>query len=153
MEKRVFEYQDGQFIALVHEVFGSTIEDLGFEFHEENIKLLRARRGDIQIVFRLESGYRYRLFSLEIELLGELGERTASQPYYRLAGVSGIAKYFNPEHTISSEIPVTEEDLRKEMEIQKSELLTYCKDILNGDVVQWQRMVDLMTKDGGWQPD
>lgn len=146
----MFEYQNGQFIKLIYEVFNNTIQGLGFKFQEENKKLLYARKGDVQLIFRLETGYKFRLFSLEIRLLGELGERATSKPYYRNLAVSTIAKFTDPDYKISSEITSTEDELRKVMETQKHSLLKYCNEMLHGDITRWPRIVDLIIEETGF---
>ena len=151
MGENIFAYEDGQFIAMVHEVFGPTMQQLGFEFDEENNKLLHARKGEIQLIFRLESGYQYRLFSLEIKLLGELGERATSWPDYRHFGATAIAKLSNPNYKTSPKITGTEDEVRESMERQKAALLKYCKDILDGDITRWPTIVDSAMKEDGFE--
>jgi hypothetical protein len=150
---QMFELKDRQFIELVHEIFGTTMQELGFEFVEESRKLLYARKGDVQLIFRLEVARHIYLFSLEILLLGNLGERATSKSYYRNLAVTTIAKFSDPKYSISSHNPSTEDELREAMEIQKRELLKYCKSIFNGDISLWSTIVDLVIKESGWTPD
>jgi len=89
----MFGLQDRQFSKFVHEVFGSTIQDLGFELQEENENLLFGRKDDIQLNFRLEVAYHIYLFSIEIKLLGKLGDHATADSYYRQLSVTTIAKY------------------------------------------------------------
>lgn len=149
----MFEFQERQFIDLVHEVYGSTMQELGFEFYEEDPQLLYAGKGDIQLIFRLETGFKFRLFSLEIMLLGELGERATSRVDHRSLDVTTIAEFSDPEYEFVSRIPATEFEFIEEMKIQKAELLYYCKDILAGDVTRWSGIVDSVIEESGWQPD
>jgi len=142
----MFRLQDRQFSKLVHEVFGSTIQNLGFELHEENENLLLARKGDIQLIFRLEVAYHTYLFSLEIKLLGKLGEQATSDSYYRHLSVTAIAKYFDTEYKISIKGSSTEEELKEMMETQKGELLEYCKPIIEGDISLWLKIADVLIK-------
>jgi hypothetical protein len=144
MEKAMLELQVRQFSELVHEVFSSTLQDLGFDLEEENEYLLFARKGDIRLIFRLEVAYHICLFSIEIALLGKLGERATSDLYYRHLSVTTIAKYSDPEYEISLKSSSTEEELKEMMETQKGELLKYCKDIIGGDVSLWSRIADIL---------
>ena len=142
----MFGLQDKKFSRLVHEIFGSTIQKLGFELHEENEKLLFARKGDIQLIFRLEVAYHTYLFSLEIKLLGELGEQATSDSYYRQLSVTTIASYSDPEYKISLKGSSTEDDLKAMMKIQKGEMLKYCKSIIEGDISLWSKIADVLIK-------
>ena len=142
----MFGLQDGQFSKLVHEVFSSTIQNLGFELHEENENLLFARKGDIQLIFRLEVAYHTYLFSLEIKLLGKSGERATSDSYYRHLSVTTIAKYSDPEYKVSIKGSSTEEELKKMIETQREELLNYCKTIIEGDISLWSKIADVLIK-------
>jgi hypothetical protein len=145
--------KDRQFIELVHEIFGSTMHEMGFEFVEESKKLLYAKKGDIKIIFRLEIAHQISLFSLEIMLLGYLGERASPKPYYRKLAVTTIAKFSDPNYEILSKNISTEEELRESMKKQKDELLKYCKNILNEDIAIWSKIIDLVAKESGWSPD
>ena len=142
----MFGLQDRQFSQFVHEVFGSTIQDLGFEFQEENENLLFGRKGDIQLIFRLEVAYHIYLFSIEIKLLGKLGEHAAAASYYRQLSVTTIAQYSDPEYKISLKGSSTEEELKEMMETQKVELLKYCKTIIDGDISLWSKIADVLIK-------
>lgn len=148
----MFEFQERQFINLVREVYGSTMGELGFEFDEEDLQVLYARKGDIQLVFRLETGFKFRLFRLEIMLLGELGERATPRVDHRSLDVSTIAEFSDLGYEFVSRIPATESEFVEEMNIQKAELLKYCQDILDGDVTRWSQIVDSVIEESGWQP-
>jgi len=149
----MFKVNDREFVDLVYEIFGNTMQELGFEFIKEDKKLLYAKKGDIQLIFRLEIIPKVCLFSLEIMLLGELGERATVQTFYRSLDVTTIAKYSDPKYEVPSGIPSTENELRDSMELQKTDLLKYCKYILNGDVSLWSKIVDLITEESGWKPN
>jgi hypothetical protein len=136
--------QHEQFSRLINEVFSSVIDRHGFKLRSEKEYLLIARKGDIELLFRLEIGYQSHYFSLEIRLSGELGERATSDSRYRHLGVSAIAKCFEPNYQESDKGAETEEMLREMMELQKEELLKYCEDILAGDVSSWSKVVDCL---------
>lgn len=136
--------QNIRFLHLVVEVFDAVIRDHGFEIYEESEGLVIARRGDIELVFRLESTRLFYYFSLEINLNGKLGEKATLDPAYRHLGVTAIAKCMDPNYKISLKAAQTENELKEMMEIQKEELLNFCKDILLGDVSMWLGIVDCL---------
>jgi hypothetical protein len=143
----VFELS--RFSGLAHEVFDATMQELGYEFLEnklqqENSQVLYARKGDIQLIFRLEATYQIYLFSLEMTLIGELSEKATSDARYRTVGVSTIARYSDAQYKISTKNPSTEDEIREEMETQKKELLSYCRDILNEDLTMWTKVADIL---------
>jgi hypothetical protein len=129
------------FLKPIIDVFDSVFRDYGFKIYEENLDLVIAKKGDIELLFRLEATKMFYYFSLEIKLLGGLGEQATSDPSYRHLGVTAIAKCINPNYKISLKAAQTETELKEMMEIQKEELLDYCKGILLGDVSIWQRVV------------
>jgi len=140
--------QGTHYFELIDEVFKSVTGPQGFEIRKENEKLFIARKGDLELLFRLEVGYQAYYFSLEIRLLGRLGERATTDSHYRHLGVTAIAKCYDPNHKMSAEAADTTEKLQKMMETQKEELLKYCADILAGDVSSWSRIVDCLMKKG-----
>ena len=101
---------------------------------------------DIQLIFRLEVAYHIYLFSIEIKLLGKLGEHAAADSYYRQLSVTTIAHYSDPEYKISLKGSSTEEELKEMMETQKGELLKYCKTIIDGDISLWSKIADVLIK-------
>lgn len=133
-----------QFFSIINEVFGTVIQDYGFEIYEENKNLIIARKGDIDVIFRLESVNLSYYFSLEIRLSGKLGKNATSDPSYRHLGVAAIARCLDPNYTRPVKKANTEDDLREIAEGHKEELLKYCKSILLGDVSSWQKIVECL---------
>lgn len=137
-------FAEHQFFLVINEIFGSIIQDYGFEIYEENKNLVIARKGDIDLIFRLETVYLSHYFSLEIKLSGKLGKNATSDPSYRHLGVAAIAKCLDPNYTRPVKKANTEDDLREIAEGHKEELLKYCKSILLGDVSSWQKIVECL---------
>jgi len=138
-----------RFLNLVHQVFDPVCTKYGFIIQEEEKwiqpeKAVFARKGDIELEFRLGSSSLFWDFSLEIKLSGALGEKATSDPKYRGLGVAAIAGCLDPNYKKNLKAPQTEDELRRKMESDKDELLKYCEDILLGNVSNWQKVVDCL---------
>jgi hypothetical protein len=79
-------------------------------------------------------------------LSGELGKRATPDPKYRNMGVGVIAECLNPEYKSSRKGVQTSEEVKREFEICKAELVNYCRDILSGDVSRWSTVVKCLKK-------
>jgi len=142
-----------RYLELVNEVFGSTIQELGFELRQEKEFIYVASKGETQLIFRLEFAYKIYLFSLEIRLLGKLGEQATSDSYYRQLGVGEFRLFADPNAKRKPGSASTEEELKERMEIQKGELLKYCQSILMGDTSIWTKIAkeNIKNYDGSWK--
>lgn len=138
--------QGQRYYKLINEVFISIIGGPEFEIRQESESLFIAKKGDLELLFRLEVGYQSHHFSLEIRLSGELGERATSDSHYRHLGVTAITKCYDQNYEAAPEGADTDKKLKELMEIQKRELLKYCADILAGDVSSWSGLVECLRK-------
>lgn len=135
-----------QFFSLIIDVFDTVIRKYGLEIHEESKNLVVATKGSIELIFRLEPTYLAYYFSLEIRLVGELGERATSNSLYRHLGVAAIARCLDPNYDRPVKEIQTEQNLREIAEGHREELLKYCENILLGDVSSWQTVVNCLEK-------
>jgi hypothetical protein len=134
---------DLELLPAVQEIFAPVFEEYGFELLPEEKQIsyqtsVVAKKGDIELIFYLESTYRFYLCSIEIGLTGELGEKVSSDPRYRSIGASVIAERLNPGYESPVKHILTKGQLYRTLEADKAELLTYCKEILLGDITPWQ---------------
>jgi len=134
---------DLKLIPAVEEIFGPVFKEYGFELQSRESQLeyenkVVAKKGGIELVFRLGGTQMFYLCSIGIRLSGELGEKVSSDPRYREIGASVIAKRLNPGYESPTKHIQTKEDLHRTLEADKAELLKYCKDILMGDITPWQ---------------
>jgi hypothetical protein len=135
-----------QFFLMIKEIFDPVIQNYGFELNEENENLVIATKGDIQIIFRLESAYLTYYFSLEIKLSGELGRKATPDSSYRHLGVAAIAQCLDQNYSRPIKKARNEDDLKEIAGRHKEELIRYCERILLGDVASWQYVVDCLKK-------
>ena len=140
---------DIPFLKLIHDVFDEVFVKYGFIIQEEEKwtqpeTAILARKGDIELAFRLWSSLLFWYFSLEISLLGKLGEEATSDLKYRSLGLESIAECLDTNYKINIKAAQTEEELRERMKSDKEELIKYCEDILMGDVSNWKKTVDCL---------
>ena len=134
---------DLKLLPAVQKIFGPVFEECGFELRPGESKIeyqtsVVAKKGDIELAFYLEVTYKFYLCSIGIRLTGELGEKVSSDPCYREIGASVIAEQLNPGYESPTKHIQTRDDLYRALEVDKAELLKYCKDILMGDITPWQ---------------
>ncbi len=130
---------------LISDVFGSFLLEYKFEIYEESRKMIIARKGDIELLFRLEETYLFYDVSVEIRLSGKTGESATSNPSCRHLGIDAIAKCVNPDHKMFLKKAQTENELREILDVNKEVLLKYCKDILSGDISMWQNIANCLS--------
>ena len=137
-----------QFFWRVNNIFGSILQNYGFEIREEGNKLVVAQRGDIELIFLVEVSYLEYFFSLAIKISGELGRKATTDVdnRNRRLDIITIAHCLNPNYEFTPKKIRTEEDLAEVMEDRKEVLIKYCKDMLLGDVSLWQDVVDCWTE-------
>jgi hypothetical protein len=139
--------KDIPFLTIIQETFGSVFEDYGFELQGEAIwtgmgeYIITAKKGDIALNFYLGMSQLFYYCSVGIELSGDVGERATIDPEFRDIGISVIAECLDPEYKISRKNPQTSEEVKQDFKNRKEDLLTYCKDILSGDVSIWPTVV------------
>jgi hypothetical protein len=139
-----------QFTKLIYEVFSSTLQDYDLNVIEEHKNLVIAKKGDVDLIFRLEAAPLFYYFGLEIKLSGELGEKATSDVSLRHLSVDVIANCLDANYKPYPKAAQTEEDLRARLERDKKELLEkYCKSILLGDVSFWPRVVSCLREKSG----
>jgi hypothetical protein len=134
---------DLKLLPAVQEIFAPVLEEYGFELLPEEKQIsyqtsVVAKKGDIELVFYLESTYQFYLCSIEIRLTGVLGEIVSSDPRYRAIGASVIAERLNPGYESPVKEILTKSHLYQTLEADKAELLKYGKEILLGDITPWR---------------
>lgn len=135
-----------QFFLIIKKIFDPVIQSYGFEIVKKNNNLIVAAKGDIELIFRLESAPMSYYFSLEIKLTGELGKKATPDSSYRHLGVAAIAQCLDEDYDRPVKEARNEEDLIEVAEGHKEELVKYCENILLGDVSSWQDVVDCLKK-------
>ena len=144
--------KDIPFLSIIKETFGSVFEDYGFELQDEAIwtgmgeYIITARKADIELNFYLGLSQLFYYCSVGIRLSGKLGKKATSDPKYRNMGVSTIAQNLDPEYEPSRKGQQTSEEVKREFENRKEDLLKYCRDILSGDVSIWSSVVKSLKK-------
>ena len=140
--------KDIPFLSIIKETFGSVFEAYGFDFHGEAIwtgkgeYILTAKKSDIELNFYLGTSRLFYYCSVGIQMSGALGEKATTDPKFRNIGVSVIAECLDPEYKLSRKSPQTSEEVKRDFENRKEDLLKYCKDILSGDVSIWPTVVN-----------
>jgi hypothetical protein len=139
--------QDIPFLSIIKEAFGPVFEEYGFEIQDKAVwtgrgeYIITAKKTDIELNFYLGVSQLFYYCSIGIRLSGKMGKRATNDPKYRNIGVSKIAKCLDPEYNSSRKSPQTSEDVKKQFESRKEDLLKYCSDILAGDVSSWPAVV------------
>ena len=139
--------KDIPYLEIIKETFGPVFEDFGFELQKEVVwtgmgeYIITARKTDIEMNFYLGVSQLFYYCSVGIRLSGKLGKRATGDPKFRNLGVSTIAKYLDPGNNPSRKNPQTSEEVKKQFESRKEELLKYCNGILLGDVSVWSTVV------------
>ena len=127
----------------IFEVFAFVRDKYGFRFDTINDYLIVARKGDMNLYFIFDKGI---LFSVEIEVTGKLGELAIKNPKYRRLGASTMAECINDKYKLKVKHIRNENDLLSEMEEEARVLKEYCGNILDGDVSDWERVVNCLLK-------
>ena len=136
-----------QFVESIKTVFSPVFKEYGFELQEEvtwngaGEDTVRASKKDIALVYYLGHTPQFYLCSLGISLSGQLAERATPIKHYYNMSVAGIAHYLDENYKSTSINVYTKEDLIRALEQEKEVLLTYCKDVLSGDVSIWSELV------------
>ncbi len=126
----------------VPEIFDFVKEKYGFRFEKINDHLISAKKGDISLEFRFDRGT---MFGVEIGLRGELGEEATTEAKYRKIGTTAIAKCLDKKYNPWIKSVRTDIDLMHQMEEGATELLQYCGNILEGDVAEWEKIVNCLS--------
>jgi len=119
-------------------VFAFVRDDYGFKFEVINDYLMVGRKEDMNLYFIFDKGI---LFSVEIEVTGKFGERAIKNPKYRKLGASTMAECINDEYKMKITKIKNANDLLSEMKEEARVLREYCRNILAGDVSDWERIV------------
>jgi hypothetical protein len=140
-----------QFLKLIHEIFDPVFLKYGFAIQEEELwiqpeETVFARKGDIELQFRLGSSQLFWYFSTGIKLSGKLADEATSDPSYHGLEFTAIAECLDPSYRRNLKAAQTEAELREQMERDKMELLKYCDNILLDDVSNWQKVVDCLKR-------
>ncbi len=139
-----------ELLPIIKDVFDSVFRDYGFKLQNEAIwdgqgeNVITASKGDIALNFYLGTSQLFYYCSAGIELSGNIGEKATSHLKYRNLGVSAIAKALDPNFKRPPKGAQTKKEVIELFEIEKDNLLKYCKDILLGDVSSWSRIADQM---------
>jgi len=141
------------FLSIIKEVFDSVFKDYGFKLIEEATwdgrgeDLITATKGDMDLIFYVTTLPMFHYCSVGIKLTGATAEKATPYVKYRSLGLSAIAKRLDTNYNRVSEGVQTKEEVKDLFEAEKKDLLTYCKDILLGDVSAWSRIADQMAED------
>lgn len=127
----------------VPEIFSFVQEDYGFEFEIVSDYLINAKKGDVLLDLRFDRGV---LFSLGIEVTGNLAEFASPDPRYRKIGATVIAKCLDKEYKSNIKKIKNEEDLINQIMDRAWVLEKYCGNILAGDVSEWKYIIDCLRK-------
>jgi hypothetical protein len=149
---------DIQFLESIKRVFAPVFKEYGFELQEEVVwngageDTVKAIKKDIALVYYLGHTPQFYLCSLGISLSGQLAQKATSIKHYYNMGVTGIAHYLDENYQFTGINVYNNEDLIRALEQEKEVLLTYCKNILSGDISVWSEVVkrseEFRTKSG-----
>ena len=137
-------YSQPEFLWTINDAFGSVFQDYGFKVSQATEDLIIAGKEDIELLFRLEYSYHMCYLSVEIRLSGQLGEEATSIANRRHIGVTAIAKCLDPNYGRSLAGATNLGELRQTAEVDKEDMLRYCRKFLSGDVSSWQQVVDCL---------
>jgi len=127
----------------VPEVFSFLNDELGFDFTKVNDHIIIGQKGDIIVHFVLDRGI---LFSVGIEVRGQIGETAITDARYRKLGATAIARCLDKTYVPSIVNLRNEDDLIDQMKERAMVLEKYCWNILKGDVSAWKRIVKCLLK-------
>ena len=142
--------QDLQFVQSVKEVFDSVFKEYGFEFQNDAIwngkgeYTVKASKTDLELIYYLGLTPTFYLFSLGINLLGQLAEKATLNKHYHSIGVTAIAKCLDKDYKYSPSRIQTKEELIEALKKEKVDLLKYCQGVLSGDVSTWSEVVNCL---------
>jgi hypothetical protein len=151
-ESSVPKEKDIPFLEIIKETFGPVFEEYGFELQDEVVwtgmgeYIITARKTDIELNFYLGVSQLFYYCSAGIKLSGKLGNQATNDSKYRNLGVIAIAECLDPEYKLSRKNPQTSEEVKKQFENRKEDLLQYCHDILSCDVSIWSTVVKCLKK-------
>lgn len=127
----------------IPEIFNFVKSDYGFEFEVIDDHMMIARKEDMNLYFIFDRGV---LFSVEIEVIGALGEKATKNPDYRRLGASTMAECMKEGYQLKVRFIQDKYVLISEMKEEAQVLRKYFGDILSGDVSDWARIVDCIRK-------
>ena len=131
------------FQTKVPEIFSFLENELGYNFVKINEYTLVGQKGDVNVHFIFDRGI---LFSVGIEIKGELGKEAISEARYRKLGATAIARCIDKSYKPTIIQVKNENDLIEQMMDRASVLRNYCIKILKGDVSDWERIVNCLIK-------
>ena len=131
------------FLEKVPEIFSFVVNKYGFEFDNLDEYRIIARKENMNLYFILDRGI---FFSVEIEVTGSLGEEAIKDPKCRKMGASTMAECIDKNYHLQINTIRNENDLLSEMEEEARVLNKYCRNILSGDVSDWERIINCLLK-------
>ena len=127
----------------IPEVFSFLKNEYGFEIVIVNDHIVIGQKKDIVVHFVFDRGI---LFSVGIEVRGDLGELAISDTRYRKLGATAIARCLDKNYKPYIINIRNEDDLINQMKERALVLKKYCNQILKGDVSNWEQIVDCLLK-------
>ena len=125
----------------VPEIFSFLDDEFGFDFVKINDYITIGRKEDINVHFVFDRGI---LFSVGIEVKGDLGKLAIADARYRKLGATAIARCLDDSYKPLIVNIRNEDDLINQMIERAMVLKKYCKKILKGDVSDWERIVNCL---------
>jgi len=125
----------------VPEVFSFLKNEFGFDFVTINEHNVIGQNNDIVVHFVFDRGI---LFSVGIEVRGDLGELAISDARYRKLGATAIARCLDKGYKPYILNIKNEDDLINQMRERAVVLQKYCSKILKGDISDWERIVNCL---------
>ena len=141
------------FLAIIKDVFSPDLSDYGFTLQDEvtwngaGEYTIIATKSDIDLNFHIGISPMFYYCSMGIKLSGEAGEKATPHAKYRSMDISTLAEGLDPNYKRISKGAQTKEEVKESFEAEKDDLLTYCKDILLGDVSSWTPIANQMAKE------
>jgi hypothetical protein len=138
---------------VIKEGFDSVFRDYGFELQGDLVlsgggeNIITASKGGIDLLFYLGASPLFYYCNISIKLSGDIAEKATSNLGYRHLSVSSVARCLDPNYKRPSKGAQTKEEVIGLFEIEKEDLLKYCKDILLGDVSFWSSIVACMIEE------
>jgi len=124
-------------------IFSFLKDEFGFNFEKVNEYTVIGQKGDVVVHFVFDRGI---LFSVGIEVKGELGEAAISETRYRKLGATAIARCLDKSYKPNVIKIKNEADMINQMRERASVLKKHCGKILEGNVSDWERIVNCLLK-------